>query len=62
MWVIKVYFGNGTWYRGICERECYYKSTAKKKLLRDFKDNYTPAEIKARGNAKYEVYYYRGAV
>ncbi len=57
MWVIKVYFGNGSKYTGYTIKRCYFRSTAKRILLRDFRQYFSPSEIRERGKAHYEVFY-----
>lgn len=56
MWVIKVEFGNGTWYQGVLDSRVE-EPMARKVLLRNFKELFPPYEIRKRGKAKFRIYY-----
>ncbi len=59
MWVIKVTFGNGTWYRGVLDSRVD-EAMAKKVLLSNFSELFTEVDIKRRGGGKYRIYYSSG--
>lgn len=56
MWVIKVTFGNGTWYRGVLDSRVE-EAMARKVLLSNFSELFNEVEIKRRGGGKYKIYY-----
>lgn len=59
MWVIKVQFRNGTWYRGVLDSRVE-EQTARKILIGNFKELFPDYEIKRRGGGTFRIYYSLG--
>lgn len=56
MWVIRVNFRDGSWYKGVCDRENVSAETAKKRLLLDFKEIHPSEDIRSRGGGLYHIW------
>lgn len=56
MWVIKIYFEDGSKYTGYTNKKFYFKSTATRQLIRDFRA-FPPSNKNKRGKGVYEVFY-----
>ncbi len=56
MWVIKVTFKDGSWYRGVCEKKRATPQTVKKRLLMDFKEIHPAEDRRARGGGLYRIW------
>ena len=56
MWLIRVNFRDGSWYKGVCDRENVSAETAKKRLLLDFKEIHPSADVKERGGGLYRIW------
>lgn len=56
MWVIRVNFRDGTWYRGMCDKNNITPETAKKRLLMDFKEIHPSEDIRSRGGGLYRIW------
>lgn len=56
MWLIKVQFKDGTWYRGICDKDNISQETAKKRLLMDFKEIHQSSDVAQRGGGLYHIW------
>lgn len=56
MWVIKVQFGNGTWYRGVLDSRVE-EQTARRILIGNFKELFPDYEIKRRGGGTFRIYH-----
>ncbi len=54
MWVIKVHFGDGTWYRGVLNSRVSAQK-AKGCLLSNFNELFSKTEIRQRGGATYKI-------
>ena len=61
MWVIKVQFENGTWYRGVLDSRVE-EQTARKILIGNFKELFPDYEIRRRGGGKFRIYYSSGKI
>lgn len=58
-WIIKVQFKDGTWYRGVLESRVE-ELTARKILLRNFKELFPDYEIRRRGGGTFKIFYSTG--
>lgn len=54
-WVIEIHFEDGSKYTGYTNKKFYFKSTATRQLIRDFREA-PPPHLKERGKGTYEVF------
>lgn len=54
MWVIKVMFRNGTWYRGVLDSRVS-EQKARKCLLSNFRELFSKPEIRRRGGGVFWI-------